>query len=81
MTKAFTLTVIIQVLIKKPIFFQKPKFFKVREILKFQSHSIDGKRSNSKPNTSVKVDIINWQNVKKNVQFLILVNDLPPIFR
>ena len=60
--------------------FRKPKFCTFREILIFQSHSTDGKRSNSKPNTSVKLDIINWQNVKKNVQFQIWMNDLPSIF-
>ena len=41
---------------------------------------MDGKRSNSKLNTSVKLDIMNRQNVKKNVQFQICVNDLPSIF-
>ena len=65
MTKAFTLTVIIQVLRKKPSFFQKPKFFTFREIVIFQSLSTNGKLSNSKPKTSVKLDIINWKNVKK----------------
>ena len=59
MKKAFTLTVIRQVLRKKNIFFQKPKFCTFREILIFQSHSTDGKRSNSKQKTSVKLDIIN----------------------
>ena len=59
MTKAFTLTVIIPDLRKKPIFVQKPKFCTFRENLRIQSHSTDGKRSNSKPNTIVKLDIIN----------------------
>ena len=63
MTKAFTLTKIIQV-VKKNILFEKPKFCTFREVLIFQSHSTDGKCSNSKPNASVKLDIINWQNVK-----------------
>ena len=80
MTKAFTLTVIIQVLRKKTIFFQKSKFCTFREILTFQSRSTDGKRSNSKPNASVKLDIINWQSVIKNAQLQIWVNDLPSIF-
>ena len=65
MTKAFTLTVIIQVLRKKNIIFQKLNFCTFREILVFQSRSTDGKRSNSKPNTSVKLVIIKWQSVKK----------------
>ena len=69
MTKAFTLTVFIQVLRKKPSFFQKPKFCTFREIVILQSLSTNGKLSNSKPNTSVKLDIINWQNVKKMFNF------------
>ena len=40
-----------------------------REILIFHSHSTDGKRSNSKPNTSVKLDIINWYSVQKTFNF------------
>ena len=59
------MTVIIQVLRKKNIFFRKPKFCAFRETLKFQSHSTDGKRSKAKPNISVKLDILNWQNVNK----------------
>ena len=69
MTKPFTLTVVIRDLRKKTIFFQKPKFCTFREILIFQSHSTDGKRSNSKLNTGVKLDIIKWQNVKKTFNF------------
>ena len=44
MTKAFILTVIIQVL-RKNIIFQEHKICTFREILIFQSHSTDGKRS------------------------------------
>ena len=69
MTKPFTLTVVIRDLRKKTIFFQKPKFCTFREILIFQSYSTDGKRSNSKLNTGVKLDIIKWQNVKKTFNF------------
>ena len=66
MTKAFTLTAIIQVE-KKTSYFQKPNFRAFQEISKYQSHSTKGKISNSKPDTSVKLDYINWQNVKKRL--------------
>ena len=69
MTQIFTFTVVIHVLRKKTINFQKPKFCTFREILIFQSHSTDGKLSNSKPNTSVKLVFIKLQNVKETFNF------------
>ena len=41
-----------------------------------QSHSTDGKCSNSKPDASVKLNIIKWQNAKKlfNSRFECMIN-------
>ena len=45
--------------------YQQPKICTFRENLIFLSLSTDGKLSNSKPNTTVKLVIIDSQNVKK----------------
>ena len=47
--------------------YQQPKICTFRENLIFLSLSTDGKLSNSKTNTSVKLVIIDWQNVKKTL--------------
>ena len=53
--------------------YQQPKICTFRENLIFLSLSTDGKLSNSKPNTSVKLVIIDWPNVKKRYIFVVTI--------
>ena len=78
MPKISTLTEIKKFLGKTPFFFKKPKFGTFWEILLFQSPSTDTNFLNSEPDTSVKLDNINWR--KRSISAF-WMDDFPSIFK